>query len=124
MWICARSPQKQIDLMNQAILKNTLAAATPRFFIRSDGAVNENEYADWTRPFVHTNGNLGADSIAPIHTAGLDSVYVAIHAEQDRRDEGDGGQPGCGQRRNGLRRDGGHGHRRACRRQAASSRAT
>ena len=73
-----KSPQKQIDLMNQAILKNTLAAATPRFFIRADGAVNENEYADWTKPFVHTNGNLGSDSIAPIHTAGLDSVYVAI----------------------------------------------
>ena len=73
-----KSPQKQIDLMNQAILKNTLANATPRFFIRSDGAVNENEYADWTRPFVHTNGNLGADSIAPIHAGSLDSVYVAI----------------------------------------------
>ncbi|MBD9226198.1 MAG: hypothetical protein EGQ48_03035 [Clostridiales bacterium] len=73
-----KSPQKQIDLMNQAILKNTLAAATPRFFVRADGAVNENEYADWTKPFVHTNGNLGSDSIAPIHTAGLDSVYVAI----------------------------------------------
>ena len=72
-----KSSQKQIDLMNQAILKNTLAAATPRFFIRDDGAVNENEYADWTRPFVHTNGNLGADSIAPIKTAGLDGVYVA-----------------------------------------------
>ena len=67
-----KSPQKQIDLMN------TLASATPRFFVRSDGAVNENEYADWTRPFVHTNGNLGSDSIAPIQTAGLDSVYVAI----------------------------------------------
>ena len=73
-----KSPQKQIDLMNQAILKNTLAAATPRFFVRADGAVNENEYADWTKPFVHTNGNLRSDSIAPIHTAGLHSVYVAI----------------------------------------------
>ena len=73
-----KSPQKQIDLMNQAILKNTLANATPRFFIRSDGAVNENEYADWTRPFVHTNGNLGSDSIAPIRAGSLDSVYVAI----------------------------------------------
>lgn len=73
-----KSAQKQIDLMNQAILKNTLAAATPRFFIRSDGAVNENEYADWTRPFVHTNGNLGADSIAPIRVPALDSVYVAV----------------------------------------------
>ena len=73
-----KSAQKQIDLMNQAILKNTLAAATPRFFIRADGAVNENEYADWTRPFVHTNGNLGADSIAPIRVPSLDSVYVAV----------------------------------------------
>ena len=73
-----KSAQKQIDLMNQAILKNTLAAATPRFFIRSDGAVNENEYADWTRPFVHTNGNLGADSIAPIRVPALDGVYVAV----------------------------------------------
>ena len=73
-----KSPQKQIDLMNQAILKNTLANATPRFFIRSDGAVNENEYADWTRPFVHTNGNLGADSIAPTRAGSPDSVYVAI----------------------------------------------
>lgn len=73
-----KSAQKQIDLMNQAILKNTLAAATPRFFIRADGAVNENEYADWTRPFVHTNGNLGADSIAPIRVPALDSVYVAV----------------------------------------------
>ena len=73
-----KSPQKQIDLMNQAILKNTLANATPRFFIRSDGAINENEYADWTRPFVHTSGNLGADSIAPIRAGSLDSVYVAI----------------------------------------------
>lgn len=73
-----KSPQKQIDLMNQAFLKNTLAAATPRFFIRSDGAVNESEYADWTTPFVHTNGNLGADSIAPIQSAPLSGIYMAM----------------------------------------------
>lgn len=73
-----KSPQKQIDLMNQAILKNTLAAATPRFFIRGDGAINESEYADWTTPFVHTNGNLGADSIAPIQSAPLPGIYVSV----------------------------------------------
>ena len=50
-----KSAQKQIDLMNQAILKNTLAAATPRFFIRADGAVNENEYADWTALYTTVN---------------------------------------------------------------------
>ena len=84
-----KSPQKQIDLMNQAILKNTLAAATPRFFIRSDGAVNENEYADWTRPFVHTNGNLtwrvlsnllsNACKYSQPHTR----VYIDIKKEKD-----------------------------------------
>jgi hypothetical protein len=73
-----KSPQKQIDLMNQAVLKNTLAAATPRFFIRSDGAVNEAEYADWTAPFVHTNGNLGTDSIAPILSAPLSGIYMTV----------------------------------------------
>lgn len=73
--IC-KSPQKQIDMMNRAILANTLAAATPRFFIRADGAVNEQEYADWTKPFVHTNGNLGQDSILPVQTAQLSGIYV------------------------------------------------
>ena len=73
--IC-KSPQKQIDLMNRAILENTLAAAKPRFFIRGDGAVNEAEFADWTKTFVHTNGNLGADSILPVATNQLSSIYV------------------------------------------------
>ena len=42
--------QEQIDLMNNAILKNTLAAATPRWFVRNDGAINEEEYLDLTKP--------------------------------------------------------------------------
>jgi hypothetical protein len=74
----AKDPQKQIDLMNQAMLKNTLAAATPRFFIRGDGAVNEEEFADWTRPFVHTNGNLGQDSIMPIQSTALPGNYISF----------------------------------------------
>lgn len=74
----AKDPQKQIDLMNQAMLKNTLAAATPRFFIRGDGAVNEEEFADWTRPFVHTNGNLGQDSIMPIQSTPLPGNYISF----------------------------------------------
>ena len=94
-----KSAQKQIDLMNQAILKNTLASATPRFFIRSDGAVNENEYADWTRPFVHTNGNLGADSIAPIRVPALDSVRRDVFSEAEGAEPpaaGGGAVPGIG----------------------------
>lgn len=61
-----KSAQEQIDLLNQAILKNSVMASTPRWFLRSDGSINEKEYADWRKPFVHTNGNLGQDSVMPI----------------------------------------------------------
>ena len=73
--IC-KNPQVQIDLMNRAFIENTLAAARPRFFIRGDGAVNEKEFADWDKPFVHTNGNLGQDSIMPISTPQLSGIYL------------------------------------------------
>ena len=72
-----KDAQEQIDLMNNAILKNTLAAATPRWFIRNDGAINEEEYLDWTAPFVHTNASLGQDAILPVTVSGLNDVYVA-----------------------------------------------
>ena len=75
--IC-KDPQKQIDLINQAIVKNTVAGATPRFFIRDDGSVNEREYADWTKPFVHVDGNLGQDSILPINSLPLNGNYIAV----------------------------------------------
>ena len=72
-----KDAQEQIDLMNNAILKNTLAASTPRWFIRNDGAVNEEEYLDLTQPFIHTNAGLGQDSILPVAVQGLSDVYVA-----------------------------------------------
>ena len=74
----AKDSQQQIDLMNQAILKNTLAGATPRFFIRSDGSVNEEEFADFSKPFVHVNATLGQDSILPITTTPLNGNYMSV----------------------------------------------
>lgn len=74
----AKDPQKYIDLLNQAILKNTLAAATPRFFIRNDGSVNEQEFADYTKPFVHVDAGLGSDSILPITSSALPAASLAV----------------------------------------------
>ena len=51
-----RDPQKYIDLMDSALLQNMLANVTPRWFVRSDGGLNEAEYADLTKPFVHLSG--------------------------------------------------------------------
>ncbi len=63
-----KNAQEQIDRLNQAIVKNAVMAAAPRFFIRGDGSVNEKEFADWTKPIVHVNGNLGADEPRPTNS--------------------------------------------------------
>ena len=74
----AKSAQEYIDRGNQAVMMNMLANAKPRHFIRQDGAVNEEEYADMTKDFVHVDGNLGQDSILPIQGKPLNNVYVQV----------------------------------------------
>lgn len=61
-----KDTQITIDKLNAALTANATIGATPRFFIRQDGAVNEEEYADYTRPFVHFTGNLSGDAVMPI----------------------------------------------------------
>jgi hypothetical protein len=73
-----KSPQEYIDRLNQAILENALANTKPRYFINESGEVNEEEYADFTKPFIHVNGQLGQDSILPIQTTGLSGIYVSF----------------------------------------------
>ena len=73
-----KDAQSYIDRLNQAIMKNSLTNAQPRYFIREDGGVNEEEYADLTNDFIHVSGNLGQDSILPVSSTGLGSIYVEI----------------------------------------------
>ena len=80
-----KSAQEFIDRGNQAILMNMLANARPRHFIRTDGAVNEEEYADLSRDFIHVDGNLGKDSIVPVQGKSLSAIYVQV--VQDKIDE-------------------------------------
>ena len=73
-----KDAQKYIDRGNQAIMMNMLANAKPRHFIRTDGGVNEEEYADLNKDFVHVDGNLGQDSILPVQGKPLNDIYVAV----------------------------------------------
>ena len=73
-----KSAQEQIDRMNQAIIKNAIMAASPRWFRRSDGAINEEEFADWTKPFVHVDGNLSQNSLMQIQVNPLSANYITI----------------------------------------------
>ena len=73
-----KDSQGYIDRGNQAIMKNMLANAKPRHFIREDGGVNEEEYADLDKDFIHVDGNLGQDSILPVQGKPLNDIYVSV----------------------------------------------
>ena len=73
-----RSPQTEIDLMKTSFVRNAQVGATPRFFSRQDGAVNEAEFLNLSKPIVHVAGNLGEDSLRQIPFRALDGVYVGL----------------------------------------------
>jgi hypothetical protein len=78
-----KSSQEQIDRGNQAIMENMIANAKPRHFIRNDGTVNEEEYADITKDFIHVEGSsLGQDSILPVQGKPLNDIYVKVLANK------------------------------------------
>ena len=73
-----KDSQAYIDRGNQAIMQNMLANARPRHFIRTDGVVNEEEYADLSKDFIHVDGTLGQDSILPVQGKPLNDIYVTV----------------------------------------------
>ncbi len=73
-----KNTQEFIDRGDQAIMQNMLFNCKPRHFIRNDGSVNEAEYGDLTKDFVHVDGALGQDSIMPVRSSSLDGIYVTV----------------------------------------------
>lgn len=74
--IC-RNPQTEIDLMKTSFVKNTMAGATPRYWARGDGGVNEAEFLDLSKPIVHVP-NVSEDALRPIEHVSLDGNHLAM----------------------------------------------
>ena len=62
----AKDAQADIDTLSQAMVQNAVIRATPRYFMRKDGGVNEDEFADVSKPIIHVSGNLGTDQLRPV----------------------------------------------------------
>lgn len=76
--IC-KSPQLYIDKLDQVILKHSIVGARNRYFIKGDGEVNEEEYANIENDFVHFQGSGDPrNSIFPIETQPLSDIYVSV----------------------------------------------
>ena len=66
-----KDTQKDIDLLSQAVVTNAAMNATPRYFGRTDGQINEAEFTDLTKPIVHYTGQLNKDNFIPIEAPKL-----------------------------------------------------
>lgn len=73
-----KTTQHYIDKLTGAIMKNALASSVPRWFIRQDGGINEAEYADFTKSFVHVGSGMGKDSILQIKADPLSGIYLNV----------------------------------------------
>lgn len=71
--------QTDIDVMNEAMVLNTIVGAVPRYFFRKDGGINMNQFVDWYTPLIECNGNLGADSVLPVQTPKLDGNTLNMY---------------------------------------------
>lgn len=74
-----KNPQASIDIYNNAFEKNVQFVASPRYMVRNDGGINEEEFSDPNAMLIHVDGNLGEDSYAPVNTPTfINSNYVNI----------------------------------------------
>lgn len=73
-----KDTQKDIDMLSQAIVLNSTMSATPRYFVRKDGGVNEKEFSDWSKPLVHTNNSLGSDTLQQIMVNPISGNIVSV----------------------------------------------
>ena len=74
--IC-RNPQTEIDLLKTSFVKNAMVGATPRYWSRGDGSVNEEEFLNLSKPIVHAN-NVSEDALRRIEHTPLDGMYVNV----------------------------------------------
>lgn len=70
--------QMYIDKMDKGILENCLVAAKPRWLVKDSCSINEEEFADMNKTFVHVAGNLNDDNVKQITPPKLDSIIPTI----------------------------------------------
>lgn len=75
-----KGPQEYIDRLDGVILKNAMLAGRPRWFYRDACGVNQAEFADFTRDFVHVAGRLEEGDLRQIQVNPL-PAFIASHRQ-------------------------------------------
>lgn len=70
--------QVKTDLMDDALTMNVLMRSIPRYFFRQDGSINEEEFMNWRKQLIKTNGNLGQDSLRTVDVPDLGAMPMNV----------------------------------------------
>lgn len=72
-----KDAQMYIDKLGQVVLEHSVYMTRKRFFVKNGSILNEEEFADWKKPFVHTNGRVTDEELREIKIEPLDSSVMA-----------------------------------------------
>ncbi len=70
--------QRSIDRLNYTIERNAIIGETPRWFISDSAGINEEEYADWSRPFIHTAGRIDDQTLKQVKVENVSSNALTL----------------------------------------------
>ena len=70
--------QMYIDKLNQVVLEHTVKMTNKRYFVKMNGSINEDEFADQRKRFVHVAGNLTDEDIREIKVEPLDNAVMNV----------------------------------------------
>ena len=71
-----KNPQKDIDILDQAVKKNALLKAKPRFWARKNADFNKEDYADWNIDIVEFGSGNPADNVMRIEVDSIPSFVT------------------------------------------------
>lgn len=79
--ICWNS-QTQIDLLDNAFLRNTLVGATPRFFMSTGTQVDEKDVLDLTKPIIKVTGPVDEKAVKQFSVNYLAGAYSNFYSNK------------------------------------------
>ncbi len=69
--------QTRIDLLNTGLTRNSINGSNPRYFARSNGGINEEEFLNVENTIVHYTGAMNKDDIIPIVPPVMNSAHLS-----------------------------------------------
>ncbi len=77
-----RNPQMYIDKLDGIILKNAALAGKQRWLVKDKGAINEEEFKDWSKDIIHVDGSLDETHIRPFQAQSISDFVLQHRAEK------------------------------------------